>query len=77
MVIPTANFWSYNSTGLNSIKADWNRNLYKLTNSDFISLQDNFKKTDSSDKFVKGGIAQMCDKNIDLKWKEFQQRVLE
>ena len=92
MVIPTANFLCYNSTGLNSIKADWIRNLYKVTNSDFVSIQEHFKKSKSVDKFFrdqfpenysyvvsghreneidsgrpKGGIAQMYDKNLDLK----------
>ena len=92
MVIPTANFLSFNSTGLNSIKADWIRNLYKVTSSNFISLQEHFKKTKSIDKFFrdqfpenysyvipghrenkcdsgrpKGGIAQMYDKNFNLK----------
>ena len=53
MVIPTVNFLSYNSTGLNSIKADWIRNLNKVTKSDFISLQEHFKNTKSTDKFFK------------------------
>ena len=53
MVIPTANFMSYNSTGLNSVKADWIRNLCKVTNSDFISIQEHFKKTKTIDKFFR------------------------
>ena len=53
MVIPTANFMSYNSTGINTIKADWIRDLYKVTNIDFISIQEHFKKTKTVDKFFK------------------------
>ena len=49
----TVNFLSYNSMGLNSIKADWIRNLYKVTNCDFIFLQEHFKKTNATDKFFK------------------------
>ena len=48
MVTPTANFMSYNSTGMNSIKADWIRNLYKLTKCDFVSIQEHFKKNSSA-----------------------------
>ena len=47
------NFLSYNSTGLDSIKADYIRNLYNLTNSNFVSIQEHFKKTKSIDKFFK------------------------
>ena len=53
MVIPTANFMSYNSTGLNTIKADWIRNLNKLLKCDFISIQEHFKKSKTIDKFFK------------------------
>ena len=50
MVIPSVNFLSYNSTGLDSIKADYIRNLYNVTKCDFISIQElnlltNFLKT--------------------------------
>ena len=92
MVIPTVNFLSYNSTGLDSIKADFIRNLYNVTKCDFISIQEHFKKTKSIDKFFKnsfpdqisyiipgfrekdqdsgrpkGGIAQLRNKNMDIK----------
>ena len=53
MVIPSVNFLSYNSTGLDSIKAEYIRNLYNLTNCSFISIQEHFKKTKSIDKFFK------------------------
>ena len=53
MVIPTVNFMSYNSIGLNTIKADWIRELYNVTNSDFISIQEHFKKTKTVNKFFK------------------------
>ena len=53
MVIPSVNFLSYNSTGLDSIKADYIRNLYNLTNCSLVSIQEHFKKTKSVDKFFK------------------------
>ena len=40
---------SFNSTGLDSIKAEYIRDLYNMTRCDFISIQEHFKKT----KFVK------------------------
>ena len=53
MVIPTVNFMSFNSTGLDSIKAEYIRDLYNMTRCDFISIQEHFKKTKSIDKFFK------------------------
>ena len=53
MVIPTANFMSFNSTGMNSVKADWIRNLYRISNCDFVSIQEHFKKNKTIDKFFK------------------------
>ena len=53
MEIPTVNFLSYNSTGMNSIKADWVRNLSKVAHCEFISIQEHFKKNKSIDKFFK------------------------
>ena len=53
MVIPTVNFMSFNSTGLDSIKAEYIRDLYNMTRCDFISIQENFKKTKSIDKLFK------------------------
>ena len=53
MVIPSVNFMSYNSTGLDSIKSDFIRNLYNVTSSSFVSIQEHFKKTKSIDTFFK------------------------
>ena len=36
---------SYNSTGFNTLKTKWLRDLIDLTNVDFISIQEHFKKT--------------------------------
>ena len=58
MVIPTVNFLSYNSTGLDSIKADYIRNLYNVTICDFIYIQEHFKKTKSIDKFFKDNFSE-------------------
>ena len=53
MVIPTANFLCFNSTGLNSIKADWIRNLYQVTGCEFVSIQEHFKKNKTVDKLFR------------------------
>ena len=44
-------FISYNSTGLNSVKTKWIRDIINVTNSDFITLQEHFKKTKNIDKY--------------------------
>ena len=44
-------FLSYNSTGLNSVKTRWIRDIINVTNSDFITLQEHFKKTKNIDKY--------------------------
>ena len=49
----TANFLSYNSTGINSIKTNWISDLCKLTNNDFFSIQEQFKSTKNVDKCFK------------------------
>jgi hypothetical protein len=51
MVIPTVNFLSYNSTGMNSVKSDWKRNLCTIAKCDFISIQEHFKKKLNLGKF--------------------------
>ena len=53
MTIPTVNFVSYNSTGMNSMKASWIRDFCKLTKIDYLSIQEHFKKTKSVDNFFK------------------------
>ena len=53
MVIPTVNFLSYNSTGMNIVKSNWMRNLCKIAKCDFISIQEHFKKNKSIDKVFK------------------------
>ena len=47
----TCTFLSYNSTGLNSMKTMWIRDLIAVTNADFVSVQEHFKKTKSIEKF--------------------------
>ena len=44
-------FLSYNSTGFDTVKTKWLRDLIKLTNSDFTSIQEHFKKTKTIDKY--------------------------
>ena len=45
---PSANFLSYNGTGLDSIKARWLRDLINVTKTDFCSVQEHFKKNPGS-----------------------------
>ena len=47
----TCTFLSYNSTGLNTMKTMWIRDLIALTNADFVSVQEHFKKRKSIEKF--------------------------
>ena len=53
MATPTVNFISYNSTGLNTVKSSWIRDLVKVTNSNFVAVQEHFKKTKSVDTFFR------------------------
>ena len=53
MTTPTVNFVSYNSTGMNSIKSSWIRDFCKVTKTDYLSLQEHFKKTKSVDTYFK------------------------
>jgi hypothetical protein len=53
MATPTANFMSYHSTGSNSIKTAWIRDLCKLTKTDFCSIQEHFRSDKTVDKFFK------------------------
>ena len=51
MAQPTATFLSYNSTGMNTIKTRWIRDLISSTDSTFVQIQEHFKTTKSTDKF--------------------------
>ena len=51
MARPTLNFISYNSTGLDSCKVDWIKELSKTCEIDLIQLQEHFKATKSIDRF--------------------------
>ena len=48
MASSSVNFLSYNGTGLDSIKARWLRDLFKVTQTDFCSIQEHFKKNKGS-----------------------------
>ena len=54
------NFMSYNSTGLDSVKADWIRNLIKTCRIDLFQLQEHFKATKSIDSYFKNEFP-MCN----------------
>ena len=53
MASPLVTFLSYNSTGMNTIKAVWIRDLVKVTNSHFVGIQEYFKRTKTVDKFFR------------------------
>ena len=53
MAQSTVNFLSSNSTGMNTVKTTWIRDLCKMTKIDFFSLQEHFKCTKSVDKYFK------------------------
>ena len=44
---------SYNSTGFNSIKTAWIRDLCKLASIDYCSIQEHFMSTKTVDKYIK------------------------
>ena len=45
------NFMSYNSTGMDAVKADWIQNLIKTCDIDFLQIQEHFKATKTVDKY--------------------------
>ena len=47
----TVSFISYNSTGLNTVKTKWIRDLVKMTEASYIQIQEHFKKNKTIDKF--------------------------
>ena len=47
----TISFLSYNTTGLNTVKTKWIRDLAKLTNISFINIQEHFRKSKTIGKF--------------------------
>ena len=53
MTAPMVNFLSYNSTGMNTVKASWIRDLLEVTCSHFVGIQEHFKRTKTVDKFFR------------------------
>jgi hypothetical protein len=53
MTSPLVTFLSYNSTGINTIKTVWIRDLLKVTGSQFIGIQEHFKRTKTVDNFFR------------------------
>ena len=51
MVNPYANFLSYNSTGINDVKAKWIRDLYMTTDASFVGVQEHFKTVNIDKSF--------------------------
>ena len=49
----TINFMSYNSTGLDSVKTNWIRDIMKTCKIDFFQLQEHFKTTKTLDSYFK------------------------
>ena len=71
MSTPTVNFLSYNSTGLNTMKSKWLRDLMDISKIDFCSIQEHFKKNigkffaDQFDKFHNYVIPAVREKDVD------------
>ena len=53
MARSSVNFMSYNSTGINTIKTDWIRDLIQTCDIQFFQLQEHFKKTKTLENFFK------------------------
>ena len=51
MASPYVNFLSYNSTGMNEIKAKWIKDLVNVTNASFIGVQEHFKTVNLENSF--------------------------
>ena len=51
MTQPNVTFLSYNSTGMNTVKSSWIRDLLKVTGASYVQIQEHFKSTKSTDKF--------------------------
>ena len=51
MTKSSATFLSYNSTGMNTIKSRWIRDLICVTESSFVQIQEHFKISKSIDQF--------------------------
>ena len=59
--MPTVNFLSYNSTGLNDAKIKWINDLIETTNASCIGLQEHFRKSKTiEDMFVKSSPTNSC-----------------
>ena len=63
MARPTVKFMSYNSTGLNSVKITWIKELMKTCDISFLGLQEHFKKTKTIDRFFKSEFPS-CNVNV-------------
>ena len=51
MATPTVNFLSYNSTGISKVKCDWIRDLSRLLDINYLSIQEHFRNAKTTDKF--------------------------
>ena len=53
MARSTLNFMSYNSTGLDTVKVDWIKDLITTCDIDLLQIQEHFKSTKSVESFFK------------------------
>ena len=51
--VPSVTFVSYNSTGMNSIKAQWTNELCRDLEADYCAIQEHFKNTKMTHKFFR------------------------
>ena len=59
----SVNFMSYNSTGMNTIKTDWIRDLINTGDIQFFQLQEHFKKTKTVENFFRNEFPN-CDSYV-------------
>ena len=52
-VTDMVNFMSYNSTGINTVKNQWISEICDEHDVDYLSIQEHFKSTKSTDKFFR------------------------
>ena len=61
LAMPTVNFLSYNSTGLNEAKLQWINDLMITTDASFTGIQEHFRKSKTvEDLFVKNFPSNYC-----------------
>ena len=67
LATPMVKFMSYNSTGLDTVKTAWTRDLCKLTSTNYLSIQEHFMKNKAVNTYFKNQFpdySAFCDTSI-------------